>query len=518
MFLCDLHGMKFHFHGMHEMESICHSADCKIFVECVFKKKTEENWSDEWISAGGMLVKNFQGDCCSNCVTNDSKYGGGFGMMFGLGDKDKFRANGEIQFKKAGSEFYKMAKAMLVQKSDDTASDEVLIHNAVHMLMPTDATVEQIAFFCFGMRRAAYSFTLHKSKKIQKAMPEFHIFTTHDMSQHSQMFAVAGAVGAGKDMTMDLGNEPSNKLGTIELKNRIVKEFSGDDAFSVDVLDESKMSSLGMESLLSIARCSKESDPPYLCVIKYTGDDSDPEYSALIGKGVVFDTGGISIKPSRNMEDQKCDMGGAATVCGVMKSIKSMSNNLRPRKNLYALMPIVKNMPGSNAICPGDVVKSFSGHTIEIKNTDAEGRMILIDAIAYAEKELKVKCITTFATLTGAVVVALGNKHTGVMCTDNVNIEALKKHAIDAGEPICQLPLPEMPISEYMKSETADFANIQHAMTYGGTSAAAGFLHQAISNKDIPFIHFDIAGTAFNEGKATGKTVYTVVKMLMDSI
>ena len=259
---------------------------------------------------------------------------------------------------------------------------------------------------------------------------------------------------------------------------------------------------MGMNSLLGVGQGS--SNETFLVTIKWNGKKEKGKPLCFVGKGVCFDTGGISLKPARFMEEMKYDMGGSAVVVGLMKTLA-----LRKAKvNAVGVVGLVENMPGSNAQRPGDIVKSYSGKTIEVLNTDAEGRLVLADALAYAEKEFKPKFIIDLATLTGAIIIALGEEYAGLFSNDDKLSEQLFKIGNTINEKVWRLPLHKN-YDKLMNSKYADVQNINYAGGAGSITAAQ-FLQRFVS-KEIPWVHLDIAGMAFskkaasiNSGGATG--------------
>ena len=275
-----------------------------------------------------------------------------------------------------------------------------------------------------------------------------------------------------------------------------------------EVLEESEMEALGMNSLLSVSKGSSE--PGKLISVSYNNAGKDQPV-VLVGKGVTFDSGGISLKPGAKMDEMKFDMCGAASVLGVMSAVAEM--NLKV--NLTVVVPTVENMPAHDASKPGDVVKSMSGQTVEILNTDAEGRLILCDALTYCEK-FRPKVVIDIATLTGAVIIALGKHHSGLMANDQALADDLKKAGNDAMDTVWQLPLDEE-YDELLKSNFADMANI--GGREAGTVTAACFL--ARFTKDYRWAHLDIAGTAWLGGSkkgATGRPVPLLTQYIMEQI
>ncbi len=315
---------------------------------------------------------------------------------------------------------------------------------------------------------------------------------------------IAEAANFGRDII----NEPSNVITPTALAAKaeeVAKEFG----LELDVLDEARMRELGMGSLLGVAQGSVE--PPKLIVLSYKPAVASNETIAIVGKGVTFDTGGISIKPADGMEKMKYDMAGGATTIAAMRAIAQF----KPSVNVLGIVPAVENMPGGKAQRPGDVVKAMTGKTIEVINTDAEGRLILADAVAYARK-LGATKIVDLATLTGAVSIALGDVYVAILGNNQEWIDAIIAAGKATGEKLWQLPL-DKEYREQIKSEIADIKNIGGRKA--GTITGAYFIREFV--EETPWAHLDIAGTAWNEnGKAhlgvgpTGVGVRTLVKLV----
>ncbi|MDT7542288.1 MAG: leucyl aminopeptidase [Acidobacteriota bacterium] len=307
-------------------------------------------------------------------------------------------------------------------------------------------------------------------------------------------------VGESVNFTRDLANEPGAYMTPTIMAER-AQQLAEEFGLEVDVLDQERMEHLGMGSLLSVARGSEE--PPALIILKYTPEGGGGGYGiatgnapgdgkellAFVGKGVTFDSGGISIKPGENMELMKYDMTGGATVMGVMRAVAQ----LKPSMSLLGVVPATENLPSGKATKPGDVVRAMSGKTIEIINTDAEGRLILADAIAYAKK-LGATRIVDLATLTGAVSIALGDVNTAVLGTDQELIDEVIESGREVGEKIWQLPL-DKEYTRQIKSDIADIKNVGGRKA--GTITAAAFLKEFADG--ISWAHLDIAGTAWGD-------------------
>ena len=315
------------------------------------------------------------------------------------------------------------------------------------------------------------------------------------------------AVANGMALTRKLGDLPPNICTPTYLADA-AKSLAKTYNLECEILEESEMESLGMNSLLSVSKGS--SQPGKLISLSYSNNGNAAPI-VLVGKGVTFDSGGISLKPGSGMDEMKYDMCGAASVLGTMSAIAEM--NLKV--NLIVVVPAVENMPAHNASRPGDVVKSMSGQTIEILNTDAEGRLILCDALTYCEK-YKPKTVIDIATLTGAVIIALGKHHSGVMSNDQSLADALKVSGEAAQDTVWQLPLDDE-YDDLLKSNFADMANI--GGREAGTVTAACFL--ARYTKKYSWAHIDIAGTAWLGGSkkgATGRPVPLLTQYIMDQV
>ncbi len=318
-------------------------------------------------------------------------------------------------------------------------------------------------------------------------------------------------IGESVNFTRDLANEPGAYMTPTIMAER-AREVATEFNLSIDVLDEARMEQEGMGSLLSVTRGSEE--PAKLIILKYappSADEAKNGLLAFVGKGVTFDSGGISLKPGESMELMKYDMTGGATVIGAMRAI----GQLKPSIPVLGVIPCTENLPSGKATKPGDVVRAMTGKTIEVINTDAEGRLILADAIAYAKK-LGATTIIDMATLTGAVSIALGDVNTAVLGTDQDLIDELIAAGKEAGEKFWQLPL-DKEYSKQIKSDIADIKNVGGRRA--GTITAAAFLKEFADG--VSWAHLDIAGTAWgDEAKPyrskgpTGVAVRTLLRMV----
>jgi len=356
--------------------------------------------------------------------------------------------------------------------------------------------------FCFGFNLKSYTFNKYKTinkDKIDKKI-NFKIVTSCKADLQNK-YKYYDSIKEGVFLTRDLVSEPPNVLNPKRYTEEIKKLSKL--GLKVEILNEAKLKKLGMHSLLGVGQGSE--NETFLVVIKWNGAKSNfGKPLAFVGKGVCFDTGGISIKPARFMEEMKYDMGGSAVVVGLMKSFA-----LRKAKvNAVGVVGLVENMPDGNAQRPGDIVKSYSGKTIEVLNTDAEGRLVLADALTYTEEKFKPKFIIDLATLTGAIIMALGEEYAGLFSNNDELSKKIFKASENVNEKVWRLPLHKN-YDKLINSPIADVQNINYAGGAGSITAAQ-FLQRFIL-KETPWAHLDIAGMAFskkaanlNPGGATG--------------
>ena len=361
---------------------------------------------------------------------------------------------------------------------------------------------------------ATYRFAEGKSKPDAASVPRLRRVAVHSSGGGAdgragarRALAEAAAIDAGKRLARDLGNRPGNVCTPSHLAERAAALAEEFEALSVEVLEEERMRELGMGALLAVARGSRE--PPKLVVVEYAGGNPDEAPVVLVGKGVTFDSGGISIKPAAAMDEMKFDMCGAASVLGAIRA----AAELRLPLNVVSVVPAVENLPGGRACKPGDVVTSLSGQTIEILNTDAEGRLILCDAISYAER-FDPDPVIDVATLTGACIIALGHVASGLFTNCQDLGDALRAAGARSGDRCWELPVwPEY--EEALKSNFADVANVGGRPA--GSVTAAVFLSRFA--RERRWAHLDVAGAAWESGKnkgATGRPVPLLVQYLID--
>lgn len=336
-------------------------------------------------------------------------------------------------------------------------------------------------------------------------------FVTHDPEALARKAGLAAAVAEGVFFARDLVNEPANVLTTEDFADRLASmEALG---IEVDVLDEDALSELGMGALLGVGQGSDS--PSKVVVMQWRGGAENAAPLALVGKGVVFDTGGISIKPAAGMEEMTMDMGGAAAVAGTMRALALR----RAKANVVGLVGLVENMPDGRAQRPGDIVRSMKGDTIEVINTDAEGRLVLADVLWYAQERFKPAAIVDLATLTGAIIIALGHENAGVFANDDRLARDILKAASAEGEGAWHMPLAPA-YDEQLKSRLADMKNVGGRPA--GAVTAAQFLQRFI-REGTPWAHIDIAGVALRTTDlplapkgATGWGVMTLDRLVRD--
>jgi|AntRauTorcE11897_2_1112592.scaffolds.fasta_scaffold01032_12 leucyl aminopeptidase len=352
---------------------------------------------------------------------------------------------------------------------------------------------EMAAHIAMGMVLTSYRFDKYRTREEDDKKPTLTevTFALQSAPEAKARFAPLQKAAEGVFLTRDLMAEPANELYPEVFANRVKKEL-GPLGVKVKILNESQMKKLGMGSLLSVGHGSIRDSR---CVImewngapKATGKDKQP--LALVGKGITFDTGGISLKPGAGMWDMKFDMGGAGAVVGAMKSLAGR----KAKANVVAVIALAENMPSDRATRPGDVVKSMSGQTIEVLNTDAEGRLVLADALTYVQKKHNPRLIVDLATLTGAIIVALGHEFAGAFTNDDELGQQMMAAGKTSGDAVWQMPMTET-WDKDMDSDIADMRNI-HARGDAGSACAAAFLQRFVE-KDMKWLHLDIAGVAW---------------------
>ncbi len=420
-------------------------------------------------------------------------------LLVGAGKREQY--NGAILRKIAGA-----ALRHLKAKS---------VRQIAFLVRENDANEESAQVITEGILAANFESDKYKTdKKSEKSVDSVALvgYSDAERAAGERGLTRGRVIAEGQNFTRDLVNEPSNKL-TPKILAEKAEAMAREVGLAVEILDEKKIADLKMGALLSVAQGSVE--PPRMIVVTYTPPDPKPgaPVIALVGKAVTFDTGGISIKPAEGMEKMKYDMAGGATMLGVMRALAA----LKPAVKVICVVPSTENMPGGKAQKPGDIQTAMSGKTIEVLNTDAEGRLILADAITYA-KQLGATHIVDAATLTGAIVVALANINVGVFGSDQPWTDKLLASAKATGEKMWQMPLDEE-YREFIKGTVADIQNIGSGKG-GGAITGAMFIKEFAG--DTPWIHLDIAGTAWNDDAKpwlakgpTGVALRTLVHLVM---
>ena len=365
------------------------------------------------------------------------------------------------------------------------------------------------ADLAFGLALRAYDFTAHKSAEAKpRGAVAMMVAAPEAVAAEAAPMA---AVAEGVFFTRDLVNEPANVLTTYDFAARLAAMHEL--GLDVEILEEDELQKLGMRALLGVGQGSES--PSKVVVMQWRGGTKGEAPLALVGKGVVFDTGGISIKPAASMEEMTMDMGGAGVVAGVMRTLAMR----KARANVVGLVGLVENMPDGRAQRPGDVVRSMKGDTIEVINTDAEGRLVLADVLWYAQERFKPKGMINLATLTGAIIVALGHENTGVFSNNDDLCNAFLKAAAAEGEGAWRMPMGEG-YDAKLKSRIADIVN--SCGRDGGAITAAQFLARFVK-PETPWCHLDIAGTALLKADtalapkgATGWGVMALDRLIRD--
>jgi len=369
-----------------------------------------------------------------------------------------------------------------------------------------------IGRFLHGLKLKSYEFNIYKTKKEKKIILINIIGKKNNLTIKNEL--KFKALEEGTNFARDLVSEPPNVLTPKEYVNRLLKLKKH--GIKVTVYNETSLKKLKMFSLLGVGQGSINES--YLVTLEWYGNKKNKAKPlSFVGKGVCFDTGGISLKPARFMEEMKYDMAGSAVVAGLIKNLAMRKSKV----NAIGVVGLVENMPGGNAQRPGDIVKSYSGKTIEVLNTDAEGRLVLADALSFTEKKFKPKCIVDLATLTGAIIMALGEEYAGLFSNNNDLSSKIEKAGEKVAEKVWRLPLHKN-YDKLMNSTVADIQNINYAGGAGSITAAQ-FLQRFILNK-TPWAHLDIAGMAFskkaanlNPGGATGFGVRLLNKFIEEN-
>jgi leucyl aminopeptidase len=404
--------------------------------------------------------------------------GGGFAriVLFGVGAAANLKP---LDLEMLGGA---IAGSLQVMKADSAAL-------AVDAELGGLATGEAAALIASGARLRVYSFTQYKSKKPEtKALKEISVLTP-DLRGAKRHFEHLGAVAEGVHLARDLVNEPPNSLHPVAFAERMRPLAKL--GLKIQVMTPEQMRKLGMGAILGVAQGSAHE--ARIVVMQWNGGKRGEKPLGFIGKGVTFDTGGISIKPAAGMEDMKGDMGGAACVAGLMMALAKR----KAKVNAVGAIGLVENMPDGKAQRPGDVVTSMSGQTIAVLNTDAEGRLVLADVLWYIQQRFKPRFMVDLATLTGAIMVALGKEHAGLFSNNDELAQRLSEAGYATGEKVWRMPLAP----EYDKIIDHDVADVKNTGgRFAGSVTAAQFLQRFVNN--VPWAHLDIAGTAMDGVKS----------------
>lgn len=365
-----------------------------------------------------------------------------------------------------------------------------------------------------GVLQAEYVFDTYKSDKKTKVLSEVSFVSSLDNAE--KVLQTTVNVLDGVNLTRELVNTPANDLYPETLADRVIKEFEGTDV-SVEVFDKAALEDLGAHALLAVSQGSAKE--PRMVILRYLPLGDDEPVISLVGKGVTYDSGGYAIKNARGMSTMMADMAGAASMIGTMKALAA--NNIQ--QNVVALIGATENMISGEAFKNGDIIQTLKGTTVEVVNTDAEGRLVLADVLYYAATEINSKCIIDAATLTGAVVAALGTNMTGLLTNNQAFADKVLKASKAVGEDMWQLPITDE-FREKIKGDFGDIMNSLKSPSGAGTISAAAFLENFV--EDVPWVHLDIAGTAYAGSKgnkylpkgASGIPVKTLYQFVTDSV
>tara|TARA_Y100000996_G_C22541493_1_gene650192 strand:- start:638 stop:2134 length:1497 start_codon:yes stop_codon:yes gene_type:complete len=445
-------------------------------------------------------------------------------MKTSLGSINEFPVSGELnadylfvvslgEKKQFNIDVLRTQTANIFRKIDSMKLNDVAF-SLEEIMSITNKKNEAYQAVAEGIFLSQYSFKRHKTKISNKetAINKISIHSSGEKNSNliQKMLNRGEVFATSANLTKDLANEPANYMTPSNLAETAL-EIAEAHGLDCQIINKSAAKEMGMGSYLSVAAGSNQE--PKFIILKYTHKSAKNKPVALIGKGITFDTGGISLKPSAGMEEMKGDMSGAATVLGVMNAI----GQLKPKINVVGIAPCTENMPGGKATKPGDVVYAMDGQSIEVLNTDAEGRLVLADAISYAVKE-KCSAIVDIATLTGAMMISLGSVRTGVFSNDDTLFEKLDKASKKSNEPIWRMPLDDA-YGKMIISNVADIKNVGDREA--GSITAAKFLEKFVGK--TPWAHMDIAGVMTikqSKGEWTkgmsGNPVRTLIHMICD--
>lgn len=476
------------------------------------------------VSADCVIVGIYKdGELSGAAQQLDDRSQGSLKAFLELGDFDGKKSTSQLQYDMAGVTAKRVLLVGLGEKSKLT--QEILAQatlsaaqqlkdrkvSSVVSFLTDESTAEQrpaaVRQAVQAVAKALYDFSMFKKKDGQQPALESWTIASTAADDFSEDARKGSAVSIGTALCQDLGNTPCNVCTPTYLAELAQDMAGNSDKMTLEVLEESDMEKLGMGAFISVSKGSTE--PGKMIILQYNGGKDGDAPVALVGKGITFDTGGISLKPGAKMDEMKFDMCGAASVLGSLKAAIEMELPL----NMVVVVAAAENMPAGNASKPGDVVTTMSGQTVEILNTDAEGRLVLCDALTYVEK-FKPAAVIDVATLTGAAIVALGHHTSAVLSNDDELAQEVLAAGITANDEAWQLPMGEK-YQEQLKSNFADMGNI--GSPGAGTITAACFLARYTEN--MTWAHLDIAGTAWDGGAkkgSTGRPVPLLTQFLMN--
>lgn len=416
------------------------------------------------ISFSGKLYESYVFSSLSETYSNI--------ILIGLGELEKNFSNFELE--KLGASIYsavsKFESCIVKIGNEDIKFEE---------------NVDGFSLIAFGSLLKSWSFDKYKTKKDEKIKLTKIQYISADITSSNTNFISFKNLAESIFLTRHVVSEPGNVIypeSFAEIAQKELLPFG----IEVEILNKNDMTALGMNALLGVAQGSEKE--PKLVVLTWNGaEDKSSKPIAFIGKGVTFDSGGISLKPSDGMEDMRCDMAGAGTVLGLMKAVAMNKLSV----NVVGVMGLVENMPSGSAQRPGDIVKSMSGQTIEVLNTDAEGRLVLADALWYTQNRFSPKAMIDLATLTGAIIIALGHEFAGLFSNNDELVDAIQKSADTTGEKVWRLPMTEN-FDKGIDSDIADIRNTAKPNVRGSSITAAHFLKRFVN--ELPWAHIDIAG------------------------
>ncbi|MEE9189169.1 MAG: leucyl aminopeptidase [Candidatus Neomarinimicrobiota bacterium] len=413
-------------------------------------------------------------------------------LIVGLGKRDKFN-----------NETIRLAGGAVIKTAMSKKFSSVVME-----VFGNESTPASCQALAEGIILGSYQFLNFKTDDED----QFEVSSATVLDADSKGLSKGVKIAIAVCLARDISNNPGN-VSTPTYLAKIAGEIAKEGKMSLKVFDREEFTEMGMGGLAGVALGTDQ--PPKFIVVTYNGGSSSQKPVVLVGKGLTFDSGGISIKPAASMDEMKFDMCGSAVVLGILKAAAL----LKPKVNIVGIIPSTENLSGGKALKPGDILTAYNGKTIEVLNTDAEGRLILADGLSYASKHFDPEFILDFATLTGAVVIALGHVTTGILGTDPTLIEKIKAASERTGEKVWELPLWEE-YSKHIKSKIADIKNVGEGRQ-AGTIAAGVFLKEFVK-EGIPWVHFDIAGTAWGgkEKSYTSKKSATgaIIRLVLDLI